>query len=313
MSIPEASAIETVEAPEAPTMSPVEAFFSHMTALEARLDYIKKDLTKEMEAELKAMQKLAKKLIKQPRKPKAPKEEGAAAAPASAWNAFIADTLVQMKAEGWPAYVVKEKSYPGGVQNDESVWIVDDEEVKRRVPPTYRQAMTYAAFRKANGEYAGDPDAEARKAEKAAEKAAKKAEREAEKAAKKPAAGGAGKKAAEPKAAAAKPVAKPVTKAEPKAKAEPAAKPAAKAPAKAAAPAKAPAKPAAPAVVSDDEALVTLKKWTFKGKKYFRSSENGVWTMKPDGSQGAWAGKYDAVSDSIDETAEEPEYGSDEE
>lgn len=319
MSIPEASVIEATEA-AAPAVSPIEAITEHMTAIEARMEYISKDFMKEMKADLAALKKLVKKHVKQPRKAKAPKEEGAEKAPPSAWNRFIDETLTQMKEEGWPAYELKDKSYPGGVKNEAGVWIVDETEEKKRVAPNFRNAMTYAAYRKAQGEYAGDPEAEKRKAEKAeAAKAAKEAKAAERAAAKKPvakkAAGGAGKKA-DAESGDEKPV--KAAKAAP-AKAAPAAKPAtkpvvSKAEAAKAAPAAKPAKAAmAAAAVDDDEALVTMKKWTFKGKRYFRSSENGCWIMKPDGSQGAWAGKYDPVADAIDQSAEEPEYASDDE
>lgn len=333
MSIPEASAIEVVEVEAAPTVSPLEAITNLTTSINARIEYISKDFAKELKADMAALSKLLKKHVKQPRKAKAPKEEGAEKAPPSAWNNFVAETLTKMKEEGWPAYEVKDKTYAGGVQNADGVWIVDDEEEKKRVPPTFRNAMTFAAYRKALGEYAGDPEAEARKAAKAAAakeaKEAKAKERAEAKAAKKPAskkaAGGAGKKAdaesgdekpvkaAKPAAAvkaAAKPAAavKPAAAAKPAAATKPAAKPVSKPAAKPAA-----AAAAAPAAVDDEEALVTMKKWTFKGKRYFRSSENGCWLMKPDGSQGAWAGKYDPVADAIDQDAEEPEYASDDE
>jgi hypothetical protein len=73
------------------------------------------------------------------------------------------------------------------------------------------------------------------------------------------------------------------------------------------------AKPAggagAPAPESDSESdneEETLKRWTFRGKAYYRSDDNDCWIANTDGSMGAFAGKYDPVADKIDEDAEEP-------
>lgn len=113
----------------------------------------------------------------------------------------------------------------------------------------------------------------------------------AEKPAPKPKAEKSEKPAAKPKAE--KPAAKP--KAE-----KPAAKPKAEKPAKKAASAPAPA----PAAEEDE---VSAELWTWKGKKYFRTSNNECWLAEADGSMGKWAGVYDPVADDIDADAEEPE------
>lgn len=55
------------------------------------------------------------------------------------------------------------------------------------------------------------------------------------------------------------------------------------------------------------------RKWVFKGKTYFKTPAGDCWVMNSDKSQGPWAGRYDPVADAIDETAEEPEYESDDE
>lgn len=112
----------------------------------------------------------------------------------------------------------------------------------------------------------------------------------AEKPAAKPKAEKAEKPKADKKAAAA---------AKPKAKAEkPAAKSKAEKPAKKSAPAPTPA-------AEEDE--VSAELWTWKGKKYFRTSSNECWLAEADGSMGKWAGIYDPVADDIDTDAEEPE------
>jgi hypothetical protein len=86
-------------------------------------------------------------------------------------------------------------------------------------------------------------------------------------------------------------------------------KPAKKVVASAAAPAPKPApKPAEPESDSDSDAELTLKKWVFRGKTYYRSDDNDCWLANDDGSMGAWAGKYDPVTDKIDEDAPEPEH-----
>lgn len=105
------------------------------------------------------------------------------------------------------------------------------------------------------------------------------------------------KPAAKPKAAAAKKADKPAAAAKPKAEKPTAAKKAEK-PAKKATPAPAPA-------AEEDE--VSAELWTWKGKKYFRTSGNECWLAEADGSMGKWAGVYDPVADDIDADAEEPE------
>jgi hypothetical protein len=174
----------------------------------------------------------------------------------------------------------------------------------------------------------------AEKAERDAKKAAEKAEEKAKKDAEKKAADAAAAKAKElaikavsAKVAAAKPVmaakqpsAKPAVAvakpAAPVAKPAPKASPAASKPALVAAAAAA----AAAAVKANggagkpaEEESVTAKKWVFKGKTYFKTPAGDCWIMKADKSQGPWAGRYDPETDSIDETAEEPSYESDEE
>jgi len=63
---------------------------------------------------------------------------------------------------------------------------------------------------------------------------------------------------------------------------------------------------ATPAAAADeDEDAARL--WTWKSKKYFRTSANECWVANADGSMGKWAGVYDPIADSIDADAEEPE------
>lgn len=138
------------------------------------------------------------------------------------------------------------------------------------------------AKRRAEEKEKTDAEKEAKKAKAAAEKEAKQAKAAAE-------------KEASPKAA------KPAKKVATPAKEKPAEKPVAPA-----APVK--AKPAAKKVEAwTCPADGAVYPWTFKGKAYMRNSDSQVW--EADGTEaGDWAGVYDAATDSIDDSAEEPEF-----
>jgi len=309
--------------------NPVETVMAHLDALEAKIDHIAKEALKEAYSEIAALKKALKKAIKVPRAKRAAKaasgEKAEAPKQVGVWNAFVRDTQELMKTSGWPAFEVTDKkgdvvSYPGGAEvegKDGSIWVVDADEPKKRVAPTYKLAMSYAAYRKANGDYS-DPAAEEREAAKAAkalekeeEKKRKVAEREAKKAEKEAKAAAA--KAEKEAKALAKPAAKAAVKAtKPKAEEKPKAddKPAAKAVVKP----KAEEKPKAAAggagakaepVADDDENPVV---WTLGRKKYFKTpTSHMVWEMngtKP----GAWVGVWDPTSNKIDTTAEMPEF-----
>lgn len=88
-----------------------------------------------------------------------------------------------------------------------------------------------------------------------------------------------------------------------------------KSPAAAEKPATKSAAAAAPAMAAAAPAAeeTAARKWVFKGKTYFKTPAGDCWVMNSDKSQGPWAGRYDPVADAIDETAEEPEYESDDE
>jgi hypothetical protein len=172
--------------------------------------------------------------------------------------------------------------------------------------------------------------AEAKKAEKEAEKAAKKAEKEAEKEA---------KKAAKEEEKAAKKAEKEAEKAAKKAEKEAAKKPTAKAPIPAAAVKKivgaaAQSSPVKAAVAAPVKAAsVPIKKvvaapkpveewvcpkgealpWSFKGKNYVRSSNNGVWARAADGGCGDFVGAYVPAENRIDDSVDENDYLPDEE
>jgi hypothetical protein len=53
--------------------------------------------------------------------------------------------------------------------------------------------------------------------------------------------------------------------------------------------------------------------WDFKGKKFLRDYEGNMWLRNDDGESAGWAGKFDRTTNSIDASAEEPEYESDDE
>jgi hypothetical protein len=315
--LPIASEIETVVA--VVEENPVEAVMAHLDSLETKLNLIAKETLKEAFAEIAALKKALKKAVKAPRaKRTAAKAAGGAGAKGEApkqvgaWNAFVRDTHELMKSSGWPSFEVTTKKgdtvvYPGGTE-EKGIWVVDADEPKKRVVPTYKLAMSYAAYRKANGEYS-DPAAEEREAAKAAKTAEKEeakklkaAEREAKKAEKeeKTAAAKAAKDAAKATKAEAKPV---------KAAAKPAAGGAgAKAEEKPKASTKVEAKPVAVEDKEDDEDVENPVVWTHGRKKYFKTpTSHMVWEMngtKP----GAWVGVYDPTTNKIDTSAEEPNF-----
>ena len=55
---------------------------------------------------------------------------------------------------------------------------------------------------------------------------------------------------------------------------------------------------------SDDEG--TARPWTWKGTKYYRTTENECWLLAAGGAMGKWSGVYDPIADSMDADAEEP-------
>jgi hypothetical protein len=58
---------------------------------------------------------------------------------------------------------------------------------------------------------------------------------------------------------------------------------------------------------AEDEDEDAARLWTWKSKKYFRTSSNECWFANADGSMGKWAGVYDPIADSMDADVEEPE------
>ena len=48
--------------------------------------------------------------------------------------------------------------------------------------------------------------------------------------------------------------------------------------------------------------------WDFKGKKFLRDFEGNMWFRTEEGESAGWAGKFDPATNSIDASAEEPEY-----
>jgi hypothetical protein len=143
-----------------------------------------------------------------------------------------------------------------------------------------------------------EAEKEAKKAEKEAEKAAKKAEKEAEKAAKK-----AEKETAKKPAVKAATPAAAVKKATPAKEEKPVEKPVAAA----AAPKKKPV-----AKVEEIPADGMVHPCTINGKQYFRNSDGETWVKAADGSCGAWAGMYDAATNTLDASAPEPEFSDEE-
>lgn len=56
-----------------------------------------------------------------------------------------------------------------------------------------------------------------------------------------------------------------------------------------------------------------VKSWSFKGKTYFRNSDNELWLKKADGQMGEWQGVYLPAEGTIDDSVPEPIFEEDEE
>ena len=140
---------------------------------------------------------------------------------------------------------------------------------------------------------------EEKAAEKEAEKEAKALKKAADKEAEKEAK--ALKKAAEKEAA--KPAPKPVSKPEPKPLSKPEEK---KEESKETPKKKKKEEPKETAFECADDGLA--HKWDFKGKKFVRDFHGNVWECTADSEAGDWAGKFDAATNTIDASAEEPLY-----
>ena len=285
--MPIASEIEVTES--STKLSPAESFMEILAGLEEKM-HRAKTLQKEIDAEMNALKKAAKKAVKLPKgSRKGTHPKGETPKQVEAWNNFVKETQQKMLAEGWPSFEVKGKMNPGGIQVD-GKWVVDTEDEKKRVAPNFKTAMSYAAYRKANGEYTAP--------EKPAKEEKPKGTRGRKPKTEKPAAGGAGAKSeSESESEDEKPAKKAApAKAKKPAKSETEAKPAKK-----------PAKAVPVVSESEDETdEETLTAWTHKGKKYYRSVGGECWHMNSNGTQGKWAGKYNPDSDKIDTSAEEP-------
>jgi len=129
--------------------------------------------------------------------------------------------------------------------------------------------------------------------EKEAEKLQKEAEKQAKKEAEKAAT--AAKKAAEK--AAKKEAEKPVVVEAPK---EEAPKPVAKKIVKKQ------VKKEEAAFVCENDGMA--RDWDFKGKKFLRDFDGNMWHRSDDGESAGWAGKFDPETNTIDASADEPEY-----
>lgn len=275
--IPVASEIEVSVSTET-KLSPAESFSAILERLEEKM-HKAKTLQKEIDAEFNALKKVAKKAVKLPRgSRKGTHPKGETPKQVQAWNNFVKETQEKMLTDGWSSFEHNGKTLPGGVLVD-GKWVVDVEDEKKRVPPNFKTAMSYAAYRKANGEYTA-PEKPV-KEEKPKSTRGRKPKAEKPDAKPKKARGGAGASESESESDS---DTKPAKKATPTKVAKP-----------------------APVTVSDSESDdETLTAWTHKGKKYYRSAEGECWHMNPNGTQGKWAGKYNPESDKIDASAEEP-------
>jgi len=50
-----------------------------------------------------------------------------------------------------------------------------------------------------------------------------------------------------------------------------------------------------------------VKSWAFKGKSYYKNSDNEVWKKGSDGSLGDWVGIYMPSEDRIDDSVADPD------
>jgi nucleolin len=296
--MPTASEIEVSDA--STKLSPAESFMEILARLEEKQARAK-TLQKEIDSDMNALKKAAKKAVKLPKgSRKGTHPKGETPKQVEAWNNFVKETQQKMIAEGWPSFEVKGKTLPGGIQVD-GKWVVDVEDEKKRVAPNFKTAMSYAAYRKANGEYTSP--------EKPAKEEKPKGTRGRKPKAEKPATGGAGAKSeSESESEEEKPAKKASpakAKANTKAKAKATSESEEEKPAKKT-PAKAKAKPAPVAESESESDEETLTPWTYKGKKYYHNADGECWHMNSDGTQGKWAGKYNPGSDKIDASAEEP-------
>jgi hypothetical protein len=197
-------------------------------------------------------------------------------------------------------YAEFEAQYKESESESESE-VVAEEKPKSVVRKTAAEKEAEKAAKLAEKE----AEKEAKKAEKEAEKAAKLAEKEAEKAAK--LAEKEAKKStpkSSPKSAAVVPkVAKAASKEVPVAKAASKEVPVAKA--------------ATPAVSTDKPKKKSADEWvappagkcapfTFKGKKYIRSSDNEMWNQGADGGAADWVGMFDPKTNKIDTSVADP-------
>lgn len=213
----------------------------------------------------------------------------------------------QRKTTGHPSWAKFEASYTQPEIEDSAS---ETSSVKSGSTGTslVRKTAAEKAAEKEKAKAEKDAEKAAQKAAKDAEKAAQKAEKDAEKAAQK-----ASKDAEKEKAKAEKEAAKAVKKSPKAAAAAPKATPAPIAlPTKAAAPTaiakpvkKAAAAPKEDVVIPDDG---NAHPWTWKNKKYCRTSMNEIWEMDATGGCGKWCGIYSPVEDKIDDSVPEPEF-----
>jgi len=175
-------------------------------------------------------------------------------------------------------YETFEAYYEPPVAVEQSSDVVVSEEAKVEEAPKPKKS---AAPKKTEAEK------EAEKVQKEAEKQAKKEAEKAAKAAEKEA-----KKAAEKEAK--KPVEKPVVAEAPKE--EPKVKKVVKKVAK--------EEPVA--FVCEDDGMA--REWDFKGKKFLRDFDGNMWHRDENGESAGWAGKFDPETNTIDASADEPEY-----
>lgn len=148
--VPTASEIDVTE--PSTKLSPAEIFMTAIERLEEKMLKFK-TLQKEIDTEFNALKKASKKAVKFPKgSRKGTHPKGETPKQIKGWNNFVKETQQKMITEGWASFESKGKTLPAGIQVD-GKWVFDTEDEKKRVAPNFKAAMSYASFRKANGEY----------------------------------------------------------------------------------------------------------------------------------------------------------------
>ena len=212
----------------------------------------------------------------------------------------------QRKTSGHESYAEFEAQYTDEVDESASETASTTSSKKSKASTVVKKTAAEKAaemeLAKAEKKAEKEKEKEAKKAEKEKEKEAKKAQAMAEKEAKKAEKA----QAMAEKSTPAKVPVKAITKAEEQEPKEQ--KPVEAKEQKPVAIKKKTVVPKVEEIPNDDQ----LHPWTYNGKKYLRNYQGETWMVGEGGSLGKWVGLYDATTNKIDTTAEEPVFEDDE-